>query len=92
MKNIKNKKEPATSVSKSAAEMNFFQKSFKWYKERRAKRKAKQKEMTFQETVISWVKTIVGAFIIVMIINCFIRSSNRFNGKYSYDWRFPLCK
>lgn len=69
MKNIKNQKEPATSISKSDADMNFFQKSFKWYKERRAKRKAKHKEMTFQESVISWVKTIVGAFIIVMIIN-----------------------
>ncbi|NLO19119.1 MAG: signal peptidase I [Ignavibacteria bacterium] len=64
-KNIKVEKQ----ASKEEKEMNFFQKSLKKYKERKAKRKEKQKQMTFKENVISWTKTIVGALVIVMIIN-----------------------
>lgn len=39
------------------------------YKKRRQARKEKEKNMTPFETVVSWVKTIVGAFIVVLFIN-----------------------
>ncbi len=39
------------------------------YKKRRQARKEKEKNMTPFETVVSWIKTIVGAFIVVLFIN-----------------------
>lgn len=45
-------------------------KAWAWYKERRRLRKeARKKPMTFKEQAVSWAKTIVGAIIVVMIIN-----------------------
>ena len=47
-----------------------FKKAWAWYKERRrARKEARKKPMTFKEQVVSWTKTIVGAIIVVMIIN-----------------------
>ncbi|QLH53888.1 MAG: Signal peptidase I [Candidatus Kapaibacterium sp.] len=47
-----------------------------WYIERRRKAKEKKKKpQTFGETLLSWVKTIVGALIIVMFINGFLVAS-----------------
>jgi signal peptidase I len=49
---------------------NVFKKFWKWNKDRREKEKIKrQQPMTFTETIWSWTKTIVGAVIVVMIIN-----------------------
>lgn len=46
---------------------NILKKVYHWFKSR--KKKPKKKPQTFQEAVWSWTKTIVGAIIIVMIIN-----------------------
>ncbi|MCX7909041.1 MAG: signal peptidase I [Ignavibacteria bacterium] len=55
---------------------NFFQKIWFWYKERRKRAKEKKKKpQTFGEAVVSWIKTIVGALIIVMFINGFLVAS-----------------
>ncbi|MCX7879176.1 MAG: signal peptidase I [Ignavibacteria bacterium] len=49
---------------------NFFKQLWHWYKERRRIAKEKRKKpKTFGEAVLSWVKTILGALIIVMFIN-----------------------
>jgi signal peptidase I len=42
---------------------------FKWYKERKALHKQKKKQETFPEKIVSFLKTLIGAIIIVMIIN-----------------------
>jgi len=58
---------PQNSVSNTGNnDKNAIQKFLAWNKERKAKRK---KPETFGESVVSWVKTIVGAIIVVMIIN-----------------------
>ncbi len=49
-------------------EKNLFQKYLAWRRKRKAEQK-KKKPQTFSEIAFSWVKTIVGAVIVVMIIN-----------------------
>ncbi len=57
-------------------EKNFIKVIWNWYRERRSKVKEKKKKpQTFGETIISWVKTILGALIIVMFINGFLVAS-----------------
>ena len=47
-----------------------FKKAWAWYLDRRRKKKEERKKpMTFKEQVVSWTKTIVGAVVVVMIIN-----------------------
>ncbi|MGQ9820051.1 MAG: signal peptidase I [Candidatus Kapaibacteriales bacterium] len=55
---------------------NFWQTVINWYRQRRKLQKEKKKKpQTFSEVVLSWVKTIVGAIIIVMFINGFLVAS-----------------
>ncbi|MFN3269653.1 MAG: S26 family signal peptidase, partial [Candidatus Kapaibacteriota bacterium] len=57
-------------------EKSFLTRLWEWYIERRRKAKEKKKKpQTFGETLLSWVKTIVGALIIVMFINGFLVAS-----------------
>jgi signal peptidase I len=65
-----NKQTSAVPVKEDTTGKNFMQKILIWNKYRREiKRQRKHKPMTFQETLISWTKTLVGAILIVMIIN-----------------------
>lgn len=55
---------------------NLWQKVINWYNQRKRLRKEKKKKpQTFSEAVLSWVKTVVGAIIIVMFINGFLVAS-----------------
>lgn len=56
--------------------INLWQKAINWYKLRKRLRlEKKKKPQTFSEVVLSWLKTIVGAIIIVMFINGFLVAS-----------------
>lgn len=62
---------PSGSPAKANAtgtEQSVFAKFMKWRKARKEKMK-KQQPQTFAEGIFSWVKTLVGAVIVVMIIN-----------------------
>jgi signal peptidase I len=49
---------------------NFFKKAWAWNKDRKEKEKQRRLQpMSFGETIISWSKTLIGAIIVVMIIN-----------------------
>ena len=49
---------------------SMFVKLWQWYKAHRKRVKEKRKKpQTFGETILSWTKTIIGAIIVVMIIN-----------------------
>ncbi len=64
------------NVDKKIVNQNFLANLWAKYKEYRQKQKEKRKQpQTFSETIISWVKTIVGAIIIVMFINGFLVAS-----------------
>lgn len=55
---------------------NFLHRVLSWYNQRKRLRKEKKKKpQSFSEAVLSWVKTIVGAIIIVMFINGFLVAS-----------------
>lgn len=55
---------------KNNSDDNLFSKFILWWKKRRAEqKKEKAKPQTFAESLLSWAKTILGAIIVVMIIN-----------------------
>jgi len=53
-------------IMATAEDTNIFKKYWNWRKARKANRK---KPETFSEIALSWIKTILGAIIVVMIIN-----------------------
>ncbi|MCX7737530.1 MAG: signal peptidase I [Candidatus Kapabacteria bacterium] len=66
----KRKEQKTYELIKVPENANFFTKAWIWYRNYRIKQKIKkQKPQTFAETIWSWTKTLVGAIIIVMIIN-----------------------
>ncbi len=71
-KNKDTKKKEIVVITKEeiAAEQKFLKKVWIWNKRRRQILKKKREEpQTFVETLLSWTKTLVGAVIVVMIIN-----------------------
>jgi len=72
--NVKKLKEEINNLEKMKfSEMegeNFFAKLWKWYKHKNHIKKLKKEEpKSFQEQAVSWAKTIIGAIIVVMILN-----------------------
>lgn len=62
--------------SKELSKKSILSKFWTWYRLQRKNRKEKRKKpQTFSETIFSWIKTIVGALIIVMFINGFLVAS-----------------
>jgi len=75
-KDKKKKEIIVLSKEEITAEKNILKKIWLWNKRRRQIIKKKREEpQTFVETVISWTKTLVGAVIVVMIINGLVIAS-----------------
>jgi len=69
-------KENISNEKQESKVIGFFRKIWLRYRERRKRiKEEKKKPKTFGETVLSWAKTIIGALIIVMLINGFLVAS-----------------
>lgn len=68
--NGKKQNKPVNSSIEPEGNQNVFKKFWNWRKERKRKLEEKRKKpQTFTESLLSWTKTILGAILVVMIIN-----------------------